>query len=74
VIVKVGDHVKNLKPGMRAGYKVSSLPRPHDSKAMQYSELMILTQSSQSKIPADRVSSVVMATNATAQKLFLQAS
>jgi NADPH:quinone reductase-like Zn-dependent oxidoreductase len=24
VIVKVGDQVKNLKPGMRAGYKVSS--------------------------------------------------
>lgn len=23
VIVKVGDQVKNLKPGMRAGYKVS---------------------------------------------------
>lgn len=23
VIVKVGDHVKTLKPGMRAGYKVS---------------------------------------------------
>jgi hypothetical protein len=25
VIVKVGDQVKNLKPGMRAGYKVSKL-------------------------------------------------
>jgi len=23
VIVKVGEHVKTLKPGMRAGYKVS---------------------------------------------------
>jgi D-arabinose 1-dehydrogenase-like Zn-dependent alcohol dehydrogenase len=26
VIVKVGDQVKNLKPGMRAGYKVSKPP------------------------------------------------
>lgn len=31
VIVKVGDQVKNLKPGMRAGYKVSR-PRCHSNR------------------------------------------
>jgi D-arabinose 1-dehydrogenase-like Zn-dependent alcohol dehydrogenase len=38
VIVKVGDEVKNLKPGMRAGYKVSSplmmCHNRHDSEAI----------------------------------------
>jgi D-arabinose 1-dehydrogenase-like Zn-dependent alcohol dehydrogenase len=28
VIVKVGDQVKTLKPGMRAGFKVSPPPEP----------------------------------------------
>jgi D-arabinose 1-dehydrogenase-like Zn-dependent alcohol dehydrogenase len=28
-IVKIGDQVKSLKPGMRAGYKVSTVSRLH---------------------------------------------
>lgn len=31
VIVKVGNQVKNLKPGMRAGYKVSRLTAEQQS-------------------------------------------
>jgi D-arabinose 1-dehydrogenase-like Zn-dependent alcohol dehydrogenase len=43
VIVKVGDQVKNLKPGMRAGYKVSRLashifPRRKGSEDVSISE------------------------------------
>ena len=30
VIVKIGDQVTSLKPGMRAGYKVSTVSILHD--------------------------------------------
>lgn len=35
VIVKVGDQVKNLKPGMRAGYKVSRFKTEPPNAYMQ---------------------------------------
>lgn len=43
VIVKVGDQVKNLKPGMRAGYKVSAkhLPLHGSAKIVQPSDTLI---------------------------------
>lgn len=59
VIVKVGDQVKTLKPGMRAGYKV---------KPLYGCERLRLTMSSRFKIPVVPASSVEVATSATVQR------
>jgi hypothetical protein len=54
VIVKVGDQVKNLKPGMRAGLKVRRLPRQDLSYSRAVSALLVAKYAdgnvSQSKI------------------------
>lgn len=74
VIVKVGDQVKNLKPGMRAGYKVS---RPNimspciEEEVMRRESLSKRTHAdvlSQFKILAAHASFVATATNATVQR------
>lgn len=58
VIVKVGDQVKTLKPGMRAGFKVCYIvPSTRSNK---------LTDHSPFKTPAVHASSVVAVLNAIA--------
>jgi len=74
VIVKVGDQVKNLKPGMRAGYKVSesNIMSPWiEEEAKRRESLSRRTYadvSSQSKTLAVHASFVATATNATVQR------
>jgi len=74
VIVKVGDQVKNLKPGMRAGYKVSRpniMPPCIEEEVMRRESLSRRTYadvSSQSKTLAAHASFVATATNATVQR------
>jgi NADPH:quinone reductase-like Zn-dependent oxidoreductase len=70
VIVKVGDQVKNLKPGMRAGYKVSK-PAVNNSTATDAPTMkngVVLTHPSQSKTLAAPANSAAMATKPTAQR------
>lgn len=64
VIVKVGDQVKNLKPGMRAGYKVS-LTASLEVIVIWFSD----THDSLFKIPAVLVISAAVAMSATAPRL-----
>jgi D-arabinose 1-dehydrogenase-like Zn-dependent alcohol dehydrogenase len=75
VIVKVGDQVKTLKPGMRAGYKVSchivrqrSLHHSCNSRRSAYGDGRMLISDSPSKIPVVPASFAGAETSATAQK------
>jgi threonine dehydrogenase-like Zn-dependent dehydrogenase len=73
IIVKVGDQVKNLKPGMRAGYKVSKPPIISSSveKGARQRSFWAKTLAdilSQSKTLAEHVTCVETAMNATVQR------
>ena len=66
VIVKVGDQVKNLKPGMRAGFKVSISAAQQPKSCVQLQDLMCR---SRSRILVVYASFAATATSATAQRL-----
>jgi D-arabinose 1-dehydrogenase-like Zn-dependent alcohol dehydrogenase len=75
VIVKVGDQVKTLKPGMRAGYKVSynivrsrHLHHSCNRQRSAYEDGRILISDSPFRIPVVPATFAGVETNATAQK------